>query len=149
EAPAASDAGPSPAVATQPTGVSNVDVTLVAASVLRLVSVPVTWMASPGRTGLPASLVSASTVTLPGTVGGPYTAWLHDGAASSVTGTPPRTVPRLVSDTFSSPFPVPPLLVTAIASVLVPFGSRIPFGTTNVCCGPTLAMYWPMFQPLT
>ena len=22
-----------------------------------------------------------------------------------------------------------------------------PWGSTNVCCGPTSAMYWPMFQP--
>src|SRR5262249_32763519 len=73
----------------------------------------------------------------------------NPGELTRVSGAPPRTVPRLVSVTRSSAFAAPPLLVTASASVLMPRGSRMPLGTTNVCCGPTSPMYWPMFQPLT
>src|SRR5207248_2031074 len=73
----------------------------------------------------------------------------YPGERSSRSGTPPRTVPRLVKATVSRPLPGPPSLVTAIANVFGPSGFSTPFGTTNVCWGPTLAMYWPMFQPLT
>jgi len=88
-------------------------------------------------------------VTYPGGVGSPQVCASHPGAGFIATGTPPRTVPRSVSRTVSNPFPGPPSLVAAMASVLWPCGSRIPLGTTKVCCGPTLAMYWPTFQPLT
>jgi hypothetical protein len=35
------------------------------------------------------------------------------------------------------------LLVTASANVLVPLGLRIPVGSTNVCCGPTIGDVLP------
>ena len=110
---------------------------------------PVTVKLLPPRAGDGASLVNPSIATSLGTAGLPQIFEVQDGALFMVIGTPPRTVPMLVSETCSSPLPGPPLLVTAIASVLRPSGFSTPLGITKVCCGPTFAMYWPMFQPLT
>src|SRR5262245_41380657 len=93
-----------------------------------LLIVPVTSNVSPGRNGFAAVPDRPSIATWLGTCGVPQSAAFQDGAWSRDTGTPPRTVPKSVSWTFSSPLPGPPSLVTAIASVLWPFGSKTPFG---------------------
>src|SRR6476469_953248 len=123
--------------AVQPAGRSSVADTLFAVGPLRLATVPVTVKVSPPRAGLAALPLKPSISTSLGWTGGPQVLRFQPEALAIFTGTPPRTVPRLVSDTFSRPLPDPPALVTARASVFCPSGLSTPLGITNVCWGPT------------
>src|SRR5947209_2280279 len=95
-------------VAVHPAGRSSVAATFWAKGPLRLATVPDTVKLSPPRAGLAALPCRPSIATSLGTAGEPHVPGFQLGARLMRAGTPPRTVPRLVSETFSSPLPAPP-----------------------------------------